>query len=165
MQDKLKIGQVTGVHGVRGEMKVRPFTDDPAQFLTHKQIIMDDKVWAVKSARLHKGTVLLALSGIEDRTAAEQHRSAEIFITREAAGEPEADEFYITDLIGMAVVSPDGAPIGTVTDIVQTCGSVDNFVIKTPERALMVPARKAFFDIDLNAGVITADIPQDYYVL
>lgn len=165
-KETMVIGKILGAHGIRGELKVYPLTDDPGRFYELDQVyVQDDKkqeTHAVELVRLHKGNVLLTLEGIADRTQSEKLAGCTIAVDREDAVPLEEDEYFIEDLIGLEVTDPDGAPIGMVKDVIQTAGSVDNIEIETPEKTVYVPARKVYFlKVDFENKRITADIPEE----
>lgn len=170
-EENLLIGKVMGVHGIRGEIKVYPLTDDPGRFYDLEQIYLQDskgnnKTYHIELVRLHKGNVLLTLSGIADRTAAEKLIGRFVTTDRENAVGLEKDEYFIEDMIGMKVVDTENAPIGTVTGVIQTSGSTDNIEIKTPQKTVYIPARKVYFlQVDTENKTIVADIPEELMAL
>lgn len=179
-QERMKVGKITGAHGIQGELKVMPLTDDPGRFEEFEALCIDGKTYPVRNVRLHQGKVLLTLKGIKDRTAAEALRGHFIEIDRDEAQELEDDEFYIVDLIGSAVFTKDGRKIGKLLDVLQTSGPVDTAEISvvTPEfrpnekeekrktRHLYLPFRQEFFlEIDLENGRIMVDFPEEYWEL
>ena len=170
MNKTMMIGEVTGVHGIRGELKIRPITDDPGRFYELDEIILtkgnQSKSHPIEMVRLHKGFVLCALEDIKDRNLAETFKNYEVRIPREEAVDLDEDEFFISDLIGLAVADPAGRPIGKVKDVLTTTGSVDTIEIKTDSKTIYVPFRKEFFaEINFENNLITADIPDDYFEL
>ncbi len=170
MTDKLTIGEIVGVHGVRGELKVKPLTDEPEQISELQTIEITQKGKAAPytplAVRMHKGMVLLTLKEVTDRNAAEALRGAFLTISRDQAQAPGEDEYYITDFIGMNVVSNAGEAVGRVTDVLQTTGSVDTVEINTGVKKIYVPARKIYFTgVSHKERLITANIPQEYFEL
>ncbi|WP_329886493.1 ribosome maturation factor RimM [Pseudoramibacter faecis] len=174
MKDWLIIGRVVKVHGIRGEIKVAPITDDVKRFDALDQVWLmhpcneEKTAYVVESVRVHKGNVLIKLAGVDDRNASETLKQFRVMIPREQ-GEPLGDhEIYIADLIGMNVVDCARGEIGVVADVLTTTGTVDTLDIRLAGscKHLYVPFRRIFFpDWDLTAGVLSADIPQDYFEL
>ena len=116
------VAQVGAAHGIQGEFKLLSFMDDPVSVLEHDPLL-DDKgrpALSVTAAREHKGNLLVRAKQAPDRTAAEKLVNLKLYVPRADLPEPDEDEYYITDLIGMAVVDTAGAPVGVVTN-------VDNF--------------------------------------
>lgn len=172
MKQWLTIGRITGVHGIRGEVKAAPMTDDPARFdaLTTVWVVQKKKrrEYAVDGVRFHKGQVLLTLKGVADRTAAEKLKGATLEVARADAVPLAEDEIFIVDLIGLTVTDAQDAPIGTVADVITTSGPVNTLDIALADggKHVYVPFRRVFFPAwDLDAGTLSSDIPQDYFDL
>lgn len=165
-KETMVIGKILGAHGIRGELKVYPLTDDPGRFYgldtVYVQHGQKQECCEVELVRLHKGNVLLTLKGVSDRSQSEKLIGRTVAVDREDAVALEEDEYFIEDLIGLDVTDTDGAPVGVVKDVIQTAGSVDNIEIKTPEKLVYVPARKIYFlKVDFENKRITADIPEE----
>lgn len=170
MEDKIIIGEVIGVHGVRGELKIRPLTEDPGRFYDLDTLILvsrgKTRSYEIEMIRLHKGNVLLSAEGITTREQAEKLRGALVEIDRKEAVELAEDEFFVADLIGMTVVDAAGTVLGTVAGILDTTGSVDTVEIQMDGRSVYVPFRKAYFKaFDFEGNQVTADIPPVFLTL
>lgn len=118
-KERILLGQIARVHGVRGEMVVRSFTADPADVaaygpLSDKSGTRHFDLTLVRSGP--KG-VVVRIAGVQDRDAAEALRGTELYVAREALPAPEADAFYHADLAGLSAVDGDGAALGTVTGV------------------------------------------------
>ncbi len=157
MEKLLQVGAITSTHGVRGEVKVFPTTDDPARFKKLKKVILDDGrqqlEMEIASVKFFKNMVILKFKGIDDINDVEKYRKATLWVTREDAVPLEEDEYYIADLIGMNVVSDEGEQLGRITDVLQT-GANDVYVISRPDTPdLLVPAiRDCIKTVDLEEG-------------
>ncbi len=131
------IGRVTRPHGVRGEMRVVPYTDDPQRFgrLDHVYLADDPdehpapRRLALESARLHLQTVLLKLAGIDDREAAADLRGAWLLVAREDALPLAEGEYFLYQLTGLAVVTADGETLGELVSVLET-GANNVFVVR-----------------------------------
>lgn len=170
MNNTITIGKIAGPHGIKGEMKVMPMTDDPGRFYDLETVTIlretGQETYAIELVRLHKGKVLLTLSGITDRNQVEELTGALITISRNESVALEADEYFITDLIGLSVIDQKGTVIGEISDILKTSGAVDTVEIQTKDKPLYVPARKLYFkDIDFDKRQVTAEIPGEFYTL
>ena len=144
MEDLLQVGVITTVHGVRGEVKVFPTTDDPARFKKLKNVILDTgkmkKELDITGVKFFKNMVILKFKGLDNRNDVENFRQAKLLVTRENAVELGADEYFIADLIGLRAFSDEGEELGQVTDVLQT-GANDVYVISGEGKAdLLVPA-------------------------
>jgi 16S rRNA processing protein RimM len=120
MPDKLiQVARVAGAFGVRGEVRITTFTEDPMSLGAFKALLRQDGAPALTltSARPVKGGVVARAKEIETREQAEAARGLRLFIPREALPAPEEDEFYLTDLIGAAVETPDGERLGEVKSV------------------------------------------------
>ena len=122
MDKLIIIGKITGAHGVRGELKVFPLTDDPRRFLKLKECIICGQNFekpedsSCTSARLDRGSVLLKLDGVLDRDKAELLRGRFIAVQRENAVKLKKDNYFITDLKGLKVIDDDRGDLGSVID-------------------------------------------------
>ncbi len=120
MQDKntsLCIAVVTGAHGVHGNVLLKTFTEDPLAVLTYKQVTTKQgRTHKIKSARSHKGgdVVIARFFEVTTRTMAEEMKGTELYINRNDLPEPDEEEFYHADLIGLDIVNTQDEPIGKV---------------------------------------------------
>ena len=147
MEDFLKIGVVTSPHGVHGEVRVFPTTEDPDRFRILDEVILQNgsrrETHRIRSVKNAKNMVILKLSGIESMNEAETYRGWELMIPRELGLPLEEDEYYIADLIGMDVLTPDGKHLGVIRDVMQT-GANDVYVVDSEEYGeILIPAIKA----------------------
>ena len=155
MEDLLKVGVITTTHGVRGEVKVFPTTDDAARFQTLKEVILDtgkEKLdLEIQSVRFFKQFVIVKFKGIDDINDIEKYKGKSLFVARENAVELEEDEYFIADMIGIEVVTEDDKPFGTLKDVMET-GANDVYVIDTDEHGeVLVPAiRECILDVDIE---------------
>ena len=128
------VAQVGAAHGVRGEVKVTTFTADPMALADYKTLLRQDgsPALTISSARSAKGGIVARLKGVADRNAAEALRGLKLYIPRDSLPEPEEDEFYLADLIGLFVETAEGEALGTVK-AVQDFGAGDLLEIQPPE--------------------------------
>lgn len=144
MEELLQVGVITTTHGVRGEVKVFPTTDDPARFKKLKNVILDTgktrKELEITGVKFFKNMIILKFKGFDNMNDVENFRQAKLLVTRENAVELGEDEYFIADLIGLAVFSDEGEALGVITDVLQT-GANDVYVISKEGQAdLLVPA-------------------------
>ena len=159
MEDLLQVGVVTTTHGVRGEVKVFPTTDDSARFKKLKNVILDtgkEKLdMEITSVKFFKNLVILKFKGYDNINDVERFRQAKLLVTRDNAVELAEDEYFIADLTGLKASSDEGEDLGEITDVLQT-GANDVYVISkegTPD--LLVPAIKdCVVNVDIEAGTI-----------
>ena len=135
MQEYLTIGVITKPQGIRGEVKLRPLTDDLSRFKTLKEVFIDGKPHKVLSARITPDAVLISLNGIFDRNGAELLRGKEVKVDRENAVQLKKDTFFIVDVIGCKVITEDGEIVGEVKDV--TSAKTDIFTISCVDGRIM----------------------------
>jgi 16S rRNA processing protein RimM len=145
--DFLLIGVVGRARGLRGHVRVRPYTDDPARFLDL------ETAWFVENGRhvpvgvveadVNGGDVFLRFAGVEDRTAAERLNGRELFVKREDAVELPKGAYFIADIVGCAVEDAEGRFLGTVSDVLQH-GAADVYALAGgPGGEILFPALKS----------------------
>ena len=146
MEDLLQVGVITSTHGIRGEVKVFPTTDDPNRFRKLKQVILDtgkeQLEMEIASVKFFKNQVIVKFKGIDDINDVEKYRKAGIYVTRENAVPLDENEYFIADLIGLRVISDEEEELGVIDDVLQT-GANDVYIVKkeqTPD--LLIPAIK-----------------------
>lgn len=158
----LVVAQVLSAHGVRGELKCRIVTDFPKQrFRRNAEVILRGATRTIESARVQGDQVLLKLAGLDDRTAAETFRGAEVEVPSNAAVHLPRGQFYWHQVIGLRVENAiTGAYYGRVTDILET-GANDVYIVRPDSggRELLIPAIKDVVKrIDPDAGRILIEL-------
>ncbi len=161
----LLLGRVYRAHGLSGEIKVIPETDDPTRFEALPALYVGqtpdtarlENVQGVRYQHTRKGPlVLLRLETIESREAAETLRGALLYAPAGALPELDADEFYLRDLVGLVAVEEGGDRIGVVEDVLAFPGQDMLVIARDQQPSAMVPAVPEFVvDIDLQTGQIT----------
>lgn len=146
MEQMFTIGRIVNTHGVRGEVRVLPSTDDIKRFELLKEIRVinrEEKMYEITGVRYHKNFVLLKLKGVDTMDAAELLKNSLIKISREDSLPLNEDEYYISDLYGMKVVTEEGRDLGELKDIMFT-GSNDVYVVynEETEKEILIPAIK-----------------------
>lgn len=136
MEDLLRIGVVTTTHGLRGEVKVFPTTDDVRRFDDCDEVVLVTKqeklLLHVERVKYFKNIVIVKFKEFNDINEVERFRKCDIMVTREHAVPLEEGEYFICDIIGASVVEEDGTPVGTVKDVMET-GANNVFVIMTED--------------------------------
>ncbi len=145
-EDLLQVGAVTSTHGLRGEVKVFPTTDDPARYKKLKEVIADTgksrQVLKIEQRRFFKQMVILKFAGINHIDEAEPLKGAKLYVTREHAVSLAEDEYFFADLAGLRVETEEGEVLGVLSDILQT-GANDVYVISQEnQKDLLIPAIK-----------------------
>jgi 16S rRNA processing protein RimM len=150
---------VRGPHALHGELKVDPLTDRPERFQPGTTINIGERVYTVRSAHMHQKTLLLALEGIDSRTAADELRSLLIEVPEEELPELGPGEHYRYQLLGIEVFGAAGEPLGRIEDVIDT-GANDVYAVRNAEGELLVPAIDTVVkQVDVAAGRMTVDVP------
>lgn len=157
METKLRVGVITSPHGIGGEVRVFPTTDDVKRFKKLKEVFLDDPkgetLLHVTRARFHKNMVILKFEEYDHINQVENLRDRGLFVDREHAVKLQKDEYFIADMIGMRVISDEGEELGILRDVLQT-GANDVYVVEkagVPE--LLIPAiRECVLDVDMQEG-------------
>jgi 16S rRNA processing protein RimM len=158
------VAQIGAAHGIRGEVRLHTFTDDPMAISRYGPLETEDRKrsFAVAAARSGKGFLVARLSGVEDRSAAEELRNLRLYVPRERLPAlSDADDFYHADLIGLRVVDADGSEIGTVA-AVQNYGAGDLIEVRPSSGGptVLIPFTKASVPVvDLSSGRLVVDTP------
>ena len=159
------VGRIGAAHGIKGEVRVKSFTDAPLDLAAYSPLEAADgrrfTVLSVRPAGASPDMLVVRFEGVGDRNAAEALNGLDLTVPRERLPEPEEDEFYHADLIGLAAVTPDGSPLGTVV-AVPNYGAGDLLEIAVAKGpSLLVPfTRAAVPEIDLSAKRVTV-VPPD----
>lgn len=155
MEKLLQVGVITSTHGIRGEVKVFPTTDDPKRFKKLKQVILDTgkekRDLEVESVKFFKQFVILKFKGIDNINEVERYKRCPLLVDRDHAVPLQEDEYFIADMIGMQVVTEDGAVFGTLKDVIET-GANDVYIIESSEHGeVLVPAiKECILDINIE---------------
>lgn len=163
MNEMFTVGRIVNTHGVKGEIKVMPTTDDPKRFKKLKNIFVERKTmesYEIESVRFHKDFVLLKLKDIEDMSAAELLKGSVLKIDRKDSLPLKKDEYYISDLFGLEVYTEDERYLGKFVDIIET-GSNDVYVVRKQDRPkdLLLPAIKQVVkNVDIEAQKMTVHL-------
>ena len=159
MEKLLRVGVITTTHGVRGEVKVFPTTDDPQRFKKLKQVILDDGKQQIdleiSSVKFFKNMVILKFKGLDNINDVEKYKQADLLVTRENAVKLQPGEYFIVDLIGLKGISDEGEDLGVLSDVIQT-GANDVYVFsKEGQSDLLVPKiPDCVKDINLEEGTV-----------
>ena len=157
LEELLKVGIITTTHGIRGEVKVFPTTDDPERFLDLEYVFLDTgrekKKLTIQSVKFFKQFVILKFKGINNINDIEKYKRCSLFVDRENAVELEEDEYFIADMIGMNVLTEDGEIFGTLKDVIET-GANDVYVINSKKHGeVLIPAiKECILDVNVKEG-------------
>lgn len=159
MEDLLQVGVITTTHGVRGEVKVFPTTDDSARFKDLKKVLLDTGKETLEleiaGVKFFKNLVILKFKGIDDINEVEKFKKCGLYVAREDAVPLDENEYFIADLIGLKVWSDEDEELGELTDVLQT-GANDVYVVRQEDgEELLLPAiKECVKEVDLKDGKI-----------
>ncbi|MDD3340420.1 MAG: ribosome maturation factor RimM [Lachnospiraceae bacterium] len=159
MENLLQVGAVTSTHGLKGEVKVFPTTDDAHRFDALKEVILntgkEQMTLQIERVRYFKQFVIVKFKEFNDINEVQEYTGFGLFVTRENAQPLAENEYYVADLIGCRVVLEDGTDFGTLTDVMET-GANDVYVVETEEKKeVLIPAiHDCILDVDIKNQVI-----------
>lgn len=161
-RDLVLVGVIASAHGIRGEVKLRSFTADPQAIATYPLVTAGGRRVEIAKLRVQKDGFIAILKGIADRNAAEALRGVELFVPRISLPEPEDGEVYIHDLIGLAVLTKDGAKLGEIVGV-ENYGAGDLIDVKVDGRrdTVLIPFADTFV-VEADAEKVVVDLPEGY---
>lgn len=160
--DPVVVGVVLGAHGSDGRVRVQPETDNPNRFRRGGRVIAQGRPLVIeRTQRAPDGALLVAFAGVTDRDAASALRGVELCVPAEETPPAPPGVYYHHQLIGLSVVNAaDGAPMGTLTEIVST-GANDVYVVTREDAELLLPAlADVITKVDADAGRMTVAVPE-----
>lgn len=163
MEDMLQVGVIASTHGVRGEVKVFPTTDDAKRFKRLKEVILDTGkeriTLEIEGVKFFKQFVILKFKGIDNIDAVQKYRQKSIYVTRQNAVRLGRDEYFIADLMGLRVVDEEGQELGVLKEVMET-GANDVYVIEmTDGRELLLPAiKQCVLQVSVEEGFVKVHI-------
>ena len=163
MEQFLRVGVISSTHGIRGEVKVYPTTDDPERFLDLDEVMLDTgrehKILEIEGVKFFKNQVILKFKGYDNINDIEKYLKKDLLVDREHAVELGENENFIADLIDMEVVTDEGKVLGTLTDVIET-GANDVYAVKTPEgKEILLPAiRDCIRDVNVDEKRMTVHV-------
>lgn len=160
MEKQLQVGVISSTHGVRGEVKVFPTTDDVTRFRQLKKVYLDTGremlPLEIQNVKFFKQFAILKFKGIDNINDIDKYRGKSLMIDREDAVDLDEDEYFIADMIGMKVCTEDGSEFGTLKDVMET-GANDVYIIDSLEHGeVLIPAiRECILDVDMDEERMT----------
>ncbi len=163
MEDTLRVGVITSTHGVRGEVKVFPTTDDAARFKKLKEVLLDTgrelKTMEIAQVKFFKNMVILKFKGYDTIDDIEIYKGKDLLVTRDKAVKLGPDENFIVDLIGLSVETDQGEHLGTLTDVIQTgANDVYEVTMENGRKVLLPAIKQCILNVDLENGKVLAHV-------
>ena len=153
MKKFLTIGEITKPHGIKGEVKVFPLTDDIQRFKKLKRVFIDGQEVKISYVTVGHDRAILRLEGIDSVEDAEKLRKKLLVVPREEAVRLEEDAYFIEDLKDCTVYDEEGLELGKVAEVIQT-GANDVYWIKKPKELLIPAIRDVVLSVDVEAEKI-----------
>ncbi|MDU5108262.1 MULTISPECIES: ribosome maturation factor RimM [unclassified Clostridium] len=154
MKDILRVGKIVNTHGLKGEVKVIPLTDDPKRYNELEFVLIDGIEKKIQGCKYQKDRVIVKVEGIDTIEEAEKYKNKYMEIPREYAVPLEEDTYYIADIIGCNVFDTNGKDLGEVYDVIQTKNN-DVYWIRKPKELLIPVLLDIVTDIDVENRKIT----------
>lgn len=163
---RICLGVISGAHGIGGQVRIRPYTDQPQDMVSYGPLTNKDGTFSIEteSFKVVKNTLVATISGIDTRAAAAALHGTELFVDRDVMPETDDDEWYYSDLIGLRVDDPEGRAIGAVSsilnygagDLIEVDPKVGGDTVLVPFTAKFVP------EVDIAGGRLTIDLPEGW---
>jgi 16S rRNA processing protein RimM len=154
---RVALAAVAGAHGIKGEVRLKLFTDSVANLARHRELFVDGTALKLQSARDAGKTAIARFDGIADRTAAEALRGVLVEVDRTALPPLEEGEYYLADIVGLTCVDETGQPLGTVSAI-ENFGAGDLLEVERPDgKRSLIPFREPMARWDGNRIVLDPD--------
>ena len=163
MEQFLQVGVVSSTHGVRGEVTVYPTTDDAARFKKLKEVFAETKhgnvPLTIEQVKFFKNMVILKFRGIDNINDVEKYKGCPLLVTRKNAVKLAPGEYFLCDLVGLAVFTDTGEELGTLTEIIRT-GANDVYVVKTKnEKEVLIPnIKECIIEVSLEKNTMTVHL-------
>jgi 16S rRNA processing protein RimM len=164
-EDHVIVGEIVGVHGIKGANKIRSYAESLSLFKPGGSILVREnggqqKIRTIKWVKPHTGTALISFKGVNERSQAEALIGAELFIPKAELPELEEDTHFWFDLIGMAVYTTEDKYLGRIESIIET-GSNDVYVVQDHKKEVLIPALESVVvDVDVKAKRMSVELPQ-----
>ncbi len=158
MEQFFQVGIITDTHGLRGEVKVFPTTDDPYRYDDLDEVLLEvgnEKIpLHVQRVKYFKQFVIVKFKEFDSINEIEKYRKCSLLVTRENAVPLGENENYIADLIGLPVITDEGQLLGPLKDVMQT-GANDVYVVDGKEKEILIPSiKQCILNVDLEKGEI-----------
>lgn len=169
MEDVLQVGIIASTHGIRGEVKVFPTTDDAKRFRRLKQVLLDtgkEKIpLQIEQVKFFKNMVILKFTGLDTIDDVVKYRQKSLYVERKDAVKLQKDEYFIADLIDIEVFTEEGARLGRLVDVITT-GANDVYVVRQIQddggetgKEILIPAiRQCILDVNIEEKKMTVHL-------
>lgn len=159
MNDFFRVGVISATHGIKGEVKVFPTTDDLNRFKTLKKVILDtgkEQIeLEIEGVKFFKQLAILKFKGFDNINDIEKYKGKDLLVTRENAVKLEKDEYFIYDILGSKVITDEDQELGELVEVMAT-GANDVYIVKTKDgKEILIPSiKECILDVDVDNKVI-----------
>lgn len=163
MEQLLQVGVIASMHGVRGEVKVFPTTDDVTRFKKLKKVILDagkEQIpLEVEGVKFFKQFAILKFKGIDNINDIEKYKGKPLLVERKDAVKLKKDEYFIADMVGIEVFTEDQEKLGTLKDVIET-GANDVYAVELMDGGeVLIPAiKQCILDVDIEGRKMTVHL-------
>lgn len=163
VEDYLQVGIISSTHGIKGEVKVFPTTDDINRFKNLKEVLLDTgkekKTLEIEGVKFFKQFAILKFKGIDNINDILEYKGKGLYVTRQQAVKLKKDEYFIADLIGLQVVLEDDTSLGILKEVMLT-GANDVYVIEMEnQREVLIPAiKQCILSVDIESNKMTVKL-------
>lgn len=157
--ERIKVGQIVNVVGLKGELKVYHYSDYKERFEEIQEIYVEDTIYEILKVRYMKDMAILKLKGIDDRTKAETYKGKNLYILEKDMRVLPEDTYYVKDLKGLSVIDEEGTPLGVLSDVIQNRAQ-DLYEIEMENKnKFLIPAVEQFIlKIDMESRTMTVKL-------
>jgi len=141
-KDTFLLGVIVKAQGIKGEVKVKPYTDTPDVLCRIKTVIINNEPMHIEKARCDQSMAYIKLKGVEDRDQAEGMKGLQLSVDKKDAPSLPEGRYYVDDLIGCTALDDEGTAMGTLKDVIQNSAN-DVYVIKNRQGEILIPALKS----------------------
>lgn len=156
----LQVGAITSTHGIKGEVKVFPTTDEAERYDDLDEVFLDTgkelMSLHVENVKYFKQYVIVKFKEFKDINEIEPYKGKNLYVDREHAVELDEDEYFVADIMGLEVVTDEGDKLGVISDVLFLPGANDVYVVKRDDGSeVLIPAiEDCVLDIDLDAEIM-----------
>lgn len=163
MSDELQVGVITQTHGIRGEVKVFPTTDDAARFKRLKEVILDTgrerQILKIENVKFFKQFVILKFQGYDSINDIEKYKRSRLLVPREQAVKLKKDEYFVADMIGLKVMTDEDEEFGELRDVLATGANDVYVVVRTDGTEVLLPAiKECILAVDMEQRMMRVHI-------
>lgn len=159
MNNMLEIGKLVNTHGIRGEVKIQPWCDDPYVFDELESLTIDGREYEIERNRFHKTCQIVKLKGIDDINDAELLKNKTVYVSRDAMPLPEG-RYFVADILNLEVREQNGRVLGRVGDVIKT-GSNDVYVLKDTfnKKQILIPVIDSVVkEVNIGGGYVIVEL-------